>query len=134
MREASPSGEPPQQLSAKERERRLVEVRTGLAKAVADFDKRLARPNPEPSIRDLPNAAFAKLLLGQDPREAEKLVELEFHQQDMDEKSPAFGMLPWQIGHPEIHDDNAIEFGTQAIGPMLLGLRRQALAAVQAGP
>jgi hypothetical protein len=28
-------------------------------------------------------------------------------------------MVPWQIGHPEIHDANAIEFATQAVGPML---------------
>jgi hypothetical protein len=91
-----------------------------MANAVAEMDKRLAAPSPMPSIRDLPNAALAKLMLGQVPGDAEKLVDLAFAQQDMNEKSKDFGMVPWQIGHPEIHDANAIEFATQAIGPMLI--------------
>src|SRR5581483_1885277 len=30
------------------------------------------------------------------------------------------GAVPWQVGHPEINDANAIEFACQSVGPMLL--------------
>lgn len=110
----------PHALSQSEREPRIAEVRAELARMVAGLDRQLARPSPTPSVRDLPNAALAKLILGQDPAQAEAILRRLVATQDNDPKSPRFGSVPWQIGHPEIVDDNAIDFSTQSIGPLLL--------------
>jgi hypothetical protein len=110
----------PRVLFAAERQARVAEASAKLALTLARFEKSIAGPNPTPSIRDLPNAALAVLYLGKDPREAERMVDMAFAQQDMDPKSPSYGSVPWQIGHPDIHDENAIDFVNQAIGPMLI--------------
>jgi hypothetical protein len=47
--------------------------------------------------------------------EAESLMRMAFGLQDMES-----GTVPWQMGHPEIKDANAIEFACQAVGPLLL--------------
>jgi len=79
------------------------------------FQKSIARPNPTPSVRDLTNAALGVMALGHPPAEAEALMRMAFSLQDM-----KTGTLPWQMGHPEISDANAIEFGCQSMGPLLL--------------
>ena len=38
----------------------------------------------------------------------------------MDPASPGYGTVPWQQGHPEIKDPNAIEFTMQPVGVILL--------------
>lgn len=110
----------PHVLTPAERRARVAEFSKSLAKVLDRFEQRMSQPNQQPSIRDLPNAALAELVLGRDPRTAEKFVDLAFAQQDMGTKSASYGSVPWQIGHPEIHDENAIDFATQAIGPMLI--------------
>jgi len=112
---------PPRTLTLEERGRRLDMIRQALAGTLASFDKRLAGGDDHgnPTLRDLPNAAIAKLILGHDPKEAQSLLELAFAQQNMDESSPTYGSVPWQMGHPEISDLNSDEFTSQALGPIL---------------
>ena len=44
-----------------------------------------------------------------------------FSHQDMDAASPAYGTIPWQVGHPEMRDANSIEFCIQPMGPVFKG-------------
>ncbi|MDR3708410.1 MAG: hypothetical protein P4L33_08915 [Capsulimonadaceae bacterium] len=105
------------------RAERLNFIAVGLQNQADRLLKKIEAPNATPTDRDLPWAALAELSLRRDPKRAEELLKCAFDPQIMDPASPAYGKLPWQIGHPEIKDDNAIEFGTQAIGPILLGYR-----------
>ncbi len=106
---------------AADRTQRTDAFRSALRDALAQVVNVMAQAAPEPTIRDLGNAALAKLALGEDPREAEKFAMAAFGYQDMDPKSASFGNIPWQAGHPEIRDANSIEFSMQPVGPMLLG-------------
>lgn len=81
----------------------------------------MARASPEPTTRDLPNAALTILSLGGGARRAEQLILAMYAHQDMDPASPGFGTIPWRVGHPEIRDANSIEFCTQPMGPVLKG-------------
>jgi hypothetical protein len=101
-----------------EREARFVEVRDGVQRTVKELDEKLKGSDAAPIIRDLPNAALAKLLLDHNINEAEELVQRALALQNMDSKSPKFGSIPWQVGHPEIVDDNSVEFSVQALGPI----------------
>jgi hypothetical protein len=100
---------------AAERARRTGRFRQDFAAAVDSFQKSVARPNPTPPVRDLTNGALAVLALGRPAENAESLMRMAFGLQDM-----TAGTVPWQMGHPEINDANAIEFACQAVGPMLL--------------
>ena len=102
-----------------EAERQAV-IRARIEKACADFERSLARSGAKPSVRELTACALGVLELGGDPARAEKLVRHAFGLQDMDTNSPGFGTVPWQEGHPEIKDANAIEFTMQPVGVMLL--------------
>jgi hypothetical protein len=110
----------PPAIVAKERARRLAEIRDGVQRTVADLEKRLAQPSAVISSRDLPNAALFKLLVGENPRVAEALLRRAFAAQNMDPKSKEFGSIPWSLGSSEVQDENAVEFGTQALGPIWL--------------
>jgi hypothetical protein len=101
--------------TAAERARRVNQFRRDFAASVDAFQKTVARPNATPSVRDLTNGALAILTLGRPAGEAESLMRTAFGLQDM-----TAGTVPWQVGHPEISDANAIEFACQAVGPMLL--------------
>jgi hypothetical protein len=101
-----------------EREARFIEVRDGVQRTVKELEGKLTASDAMPVLRDLPNAALAKLLLDHNINEAEELVQRAFALQNMDAKSPKFGSIPWQVGHPEIVDDNSIEFCVQALGPI----------------
>ncbi len=92
-------------------------MRSGVSKVEAA----LQSPDPTPTTRDVVNAGLATLVLGGDPREAERLIVWAFRHQIMVASSPAFGTIPWRIGHPEIRDPNSIEFCTQPLGPLFLG-------------
>jgi hypothetical protein len=81
-----------------------------LVEKLHQFDKRLAGPNADPSVRDLPSAALVELYLGDNPAAAEALLQHMFKLQNMDAASPEFGMVPWQEGHPEIKDGNSVDF------------------------
>ena len=80
----------------------------------------IAQPNPQPSVRHLTAAALGWLELGEPAARAEKLVRYTFGLQDMDPTSSGYGTVPWQQGHPEIKDPNAIEFTMQPVSVMLL--------------
>ena len=80
----------------------------------------IAQPNPQPSVRHLTAAALGWLELGEPAVRAEKLVRYTFGLQDMDPGSPGYGAVPWQQGHPEIQDPNAIEFTMQPVSVILL--------------
>ncbi len=110
----------PQVIAAKERSRRLAEIREGVKRTVVDLDKRLAQSSAVVSSRDLPNAALFELIIGENPRVAEALLRRAFAAQNMDPKSPEFGSIPWSLGSSDVKDENAIEFGTQALGPIWL--------------
>ena len=100
------------------REERVAWFRHGIEAALNQARAELARPGATPSSRDLPNAGLAVMLLGGDPREAEKFVLASFAHQDLDAASPAYGTIPWQVGRPEIKDANSIEFNMQPVGPL----------------
>ena len=98
-----------------ERAARFAEFRKTFALMLAQFQGAIAKPDATPTVRDLTNAALGAMALGQPPAEAEALIGRAFSLQDM-----TSGTLPWQAGHPEIVDANAIEFGCQSMGPLLL--------------
>jgi len=91
-------------------------VRAQLAK----LDRALAKPHPEPDVRDLSHAAFASLILGEPPARAENYLRAVFALQEMAPSSRDFGNVPWQQNHPEIRDANAIEFTMEPAGPLFL--------------
>jgi len=99
---------------------RLAAIATRVEASCRSFEQDLARPNPQPSVRQLTACALGWLELGQEPARAEKLVRHAFGLQVMDPASPAYGTVPWQEGHPEIKDPNAIEFTMQPVGVILL--------------
>jgi hypothetical protein len=100
---------------AAERAHRVEGFRRILAATVESFQKSVARPDATPSVRDLTNAALGVAALERPAAEAESLMRMAFSLQDM-----TAGTVPWQMGHPEIRDANAIEFTCQAVGPLLL--------------
>lgn len=73
------------------------------------------------TIRDLANAAFFAIATGSDTKSAERALHVAFETQKMDDGVDEFGVLPWQINGDTVKDKNSIEFGTEAIGPLLLG-------------
>ena len=98
----------------------LAAIAVRVEASCRSFEQGLAGPNPQPSVRQLTSCALAWLELGQEPARAEKLVRHAFGLQDMDPASPGYGTVPWQEGHPEIKDPNAIEFTMQPVGVILL--------------
>ena len=82
--------------------------------AGADRAGESERGRPDPTTRDLPNAALATWPSAAIRARPRLLLRL-FSYQDAD------GNIPWQAGHPEIRDANSIEFCIQPIGPILLG-------------
>lgn len=99
---------------------RLAAIATRVEAGCRQVEAGLAQPNPQPSVRQLTSAALGRLELGDEPARAEKLVRHAFGLQDMDPASPGYGTVPWQQGHPEIKDPNAIEFTMQPVSVMLL--------------
>jgi hypothetical protein len=99
---------------------RLAVIATRVEASCRSFEQGLATPNPQPSVRQLTACALGWLELGYEPARAEKLVRHTFGLQVMDPASPAYGTVPWQEGHPEIKDPNAIEFTMQPVGVILL--------------
>jgi len=106
-------------ISVDEREHRLTEMKNKLQQALDKFKKQEEKSNFQPTLRDLPNAALSILILGKNPKEAERYLHMAFHEQYMDRSDKNYGQVPWQVGHPEIKDQNAIEFTMQAMGSIL---------------
>lgn len=115
---------------------RLFAIATRVEAGCRSFEQSLANPNPQPSVRQLTSCALGWLELGQEPARAEKLVRHAFSLHDMDPTSPGYGTVPWQQGHPEIKDPNAIEFTMQLVSVMLLrhGARLSESFKKDAGP
>ena len=99
---------------------RLAAVAVRVAAGCRSVEEGLAQPNPQPSVRQLTSAALGWIELGQPPARAERLVRHAFGLQDLDPTSPGYGTVPWQQGHPEIKDPNAIEFTMQPVSVILL--------------
>ena len=99
---------------------RLATVAANVEAGCRSVEEGLANPNPQPSVRQLTSCALGRLELGHEPARAEKLVRHAFSLQDMDTTSPGYGTVPWQQGHPEIKDPNAIEFTMQPVSVILL--------------
>jgi hypothetical protein len=105
-----------------ERQKRLDELRAGLSDKANQVIEQSDKPGAKITVRDLCNTALYQLASGAgDASTAEKLLRLEFENQNNDKSSDTYGRLPWDIGSQEISDLNANEFGTQAVGPILLG-------------
>ena len=99
---------------------RLATIAARVETGCRSFEQGLAGPNPQPSVRQLTACALGWLELGEAPARAETLVRHAFGLQDMDRASAGYGTVPWQEGHPEIKDPNAIEFTMQPVGVILL--------------
>jgi hypothetical protein len=107
-------------LTPAERQTRLAEIRAGIARTATGLERNLAQPQAVLTRRDLPNLALFRLATGADPREAERLLRLAFADQDTDPHSKEYGSLSWLVGSSAVSDENMVEFGTQAVGPILL--------------
>jgi hypothetical protein len=99
---------------------RLAAIATRVETSCRSFEQGLATLNPQPSVRQLTACALGWLELGYEPARAEKLVRHAFGLQVMDTAALGYGTVPWQEGHPEIKDPNAIEFTMQPVGVILL--------------
>ena len=99
---------------------RLAVVGARVAAVSREQEEVIAGKNPQPSVRQLSSAALGLLELGESPARAEKLLRHVFGLQDLDLASPGYGTVPWQQGHPEIKDPNAIEFTMLPVGEILL--------------
>jgi hypothetical protein len=99
---------------------RVDYLRTGLDKTLTSLEAKTGRSGVSITTRDLTNGALAAVLLHNDGKRAAELLKLAFDTQDMDPQSKNFGMLPWETSNLQISDMNAIEFGTQSMGPILL--------------
>ena len=113
-------------IAASERAVRREALRQSLGRSVAAVEAQLAKDtNASETTRDLSNAALAHLLLDGDAVRAEALLRRVLDAQIMDPKAADFGAIPWQTSPSDVHDDNSIEFGTQAWGPLLIGYGKQ---------
>lgn len=99
---------------------RLAVVAVRVEAGCRSVEAGLAQPNPQPSVRQLTAAALGWLELDQPASRAERLLRHAFGLQDMNPASPGYGSVPWQQGHPEIKDPNAIEFAMQPVSVILL--------------
>jgi hypothetical protein len=99
---------------------RVAQVMAGIEQGLSSLAKSAAATTPQVDTRDLANGALATYLTGGNPAQAENFLRMEFAQQNMDATSSSYGMVPWRLNDASINDDNAIEFGTEAIGPILL--------------
>lgn len=102
---------------------RIDYLRNGLDKTLSNLETKAKRHGVSITTRDLTNGALAELILHGDGNRAANLLRIAFNTQDLDPQSKHFGMLPWETANATISDLNAIEFGTQSMGPILLHYR-----------
>jgi hypothetical protein len=95
-------------------------LEAALKNRLAEFARSAGDPAKSVTTRDLTNAALLNLMTGGDAARSEAWVERAYATQDMDKASKTFGELKWNTGDAAITDRNAIEFGTQAMGPLYL--------------
>jgi len=115
---------------------RLAVIAARVEAGCRSCERDLDRPDPQPSVRQLTACALGWLELGEPAARAEKLLRHAFGLQVMDAASPGYGTVPWQEGHPEIKDPNAIEFTMQPVGVIWLrhGGKLSAAFQEEAGP
>jgi hypothetical protein len=101
-------------------QQRVDVIKAAVARQVSIVNNLATAPVPIGFTRDLADSAYGMLVLGQDPKQAGQLLTDEFAQQVVDPKAADYGMLPWQLGKSAIHDPNSVEYGLQAIGPILI--------------
>lgn len=77
-------------------------------------------PKADPVVRELGAAALASMMISQDAGRAQSLLEEIFALQNIDPAKPRYGDVPWQIGHPEIDDANAIQFTALPMAALFL--------------
>ena len=99
---------------------RIDYLRNGLEKTLTSLEAKAPKPGVSITTRDLTNGAMAEVMLRGDGKRAADLLRLAFNTQDMDPQSKHYGMLPWETANRDISDLNAIEFGTESMGPILL--------------
>jgi hypothetical protein len=99
---------------------RVAVLREQVVRGVEKFKKTEMGTPPQPEIRHLADAACSMLALGEGPKEAESYLRLALSYQNMDASSPDYGKLMWQAGHPEIKDDNSVEFTMNTFAPAVL--------------
>src|ERR1035438_706677 len=104
---------------------RIDYLRNGLEKTLSSLEAKAQKPGVSITTRDLTNGALAAVMLSGDGKRAAGLLRLAFDTQDMDPQSKHYGMLPWETANREVSDLNAIEFGTQSMGPLLLHYRNK---------
>jgi hypothetical protein len=110
---------------------RVDYLRTGLEKTLGGVKAKAAKSGVSVTTRDLTNGALAEIILHGDGNAAAAMLKQAFDTQDMDPKSVHYGMLPWETANLQISDMNAIEFGTQSMGPLLLHFKGKLPAGFQ---
>lgn len=95
-------------------------LEAALKNRMAEFARSAGDPAKSVTTRDLTNAALLNLMTSGDAARSEGWIERAYATQDMDTASKTFGELKWNTGDAAVTDRNAIEFGTQAMGPLYL--------------
>jgi hypothetical protein len=73
------------------------------------------------TVQEIGNTALYFCMSQTDPSKIEHLLRTEFGAQMMDDTFPSFGQLPSRINSPKITNNNSLELGCQALGPILIG-------------
>lgn len=107
-------------------------LQAALQSSLTEFSAAASNPQKPLTTRDLTNAALVNLMAGGSASISEAWIERAYATQEMDHGSTNFGELKWSTGDSAITDKNAIEFGTQAIGPLYLSYGKQLSAGFKA--
>lgn len=102
---------------------RVKALQAGMQQTFDKLQHDFSKDPENVSVRDLSNGAFFLLATNGDAYRAESLFHRVLSLQKMDRSAEDYGTLPWKFDNADVNDANAIEFGTQAWGPILLGYR-----------
>lgn len=73
------------------------------------------------TVQEIGNTALYLCMSQADQSKIEHLLRTEFGAQMMDDTYPTFGQLPSRINSSDITNNNSLELGCQALGPILIG-------------
>jgi len=107
--------------AAAKRAARLQKIAAGLEQNFSKTQQQLDSKDPTLDVRGVAGYALFRAISHKDGPGAEQAWRDIFHLQDMRPDSPHYGELPWNVFNEDIKDENAIEFGTHFLGPLLLG-------------
>lgn len=99
---------------------RLEALKPRIQAGLEELEAVQRSPKADPVVRELGAAALAYMMVQQDPIKAQHAVEEVFALQEMDPARQNYGNVPWQKGHPEIDDANAIEFTALPLAALYL--------------